>query len=444
VAIGGGGRYLLWTIPEKKTLSVFDCWNQHVAAVAPLVSANVLLAAGAESFFLVYPALRIIHRWGCHPLALEQTAALPVRGEVRAVALGSDSAGPILAGWTESQGAGKPEGVNFSLIDEESLKVLSCTSFDETFDQSARQGDVPVPGVLRLTRFATGDPKIHLRASPRGDVFGLWQREVSPAGFVVLALHAGKVRAFEKHVDFGHLIPGQDGRTVFTGSGSRLDLQGQPAESKPEVKTPPRPGQPPAAPARLLPSAEPAYYMAVGGLGTKPPPGAGSQVTIEFRAIGFDGAITSVELPWEVSTSASTPRPEDDQRFHWAPAADLLVVIPPSDDRLLLRRVRLDEALTRPGRDYLYLASPRAMDVEIGRPWSRKLEARSGKGTPSFSLTSGPADQRVSSDGHLTWANPSGEAGNEVEAVIAMRDGSGRSVNETIHLRVLRAGRDVR
>ncbi len=280
VATGGGGRYLLLTLPDRRELVVFDAFSQRVAAQVPLASDDVLVAAGAEAFFLVYPALRIIHRWNLQLLALDRTAALPIRGEVKAVALGAGSAGPMLLRWVQSQSGGTFSRMDFSFVDPESLKVLACPSFREGSEnaQQDQPGEVPELGVLRLARYSasSGGDQVNLRVSPRGDVFSFWQSGVSPEGFCTLALRGRMARAFQRHAGFGHLIPGQDGRTVFTGRGERLDLKGQPRQktampvARPGTPLPPKQGPP--APPRLLPSAEAAYYLAIGGWRAGPVP----------------------------------------------------------------------------------------------------------------------------------------------------------------------------
>ena len=55
-----------------------------------------------------------------------------------------------------------------------------------------------------------------------------------------------------------------------------------------------------------------------------------------------------------------------DKRFHLVPQAGLLITIPNSHDRLVLRRLDLDEALNRAGRDYLVVASLRSVNASPG------------------------------------------------------------------------------
>ncbi len=318
---------------------VFDAFSQRVTAHVPLADDNVLVTAGAEAFFLIYPGLRIIHRWNLQRLALDRTAALPIRGEVKAVAIGADSAGPMLVRWVERQSGGRINRMDFSFLDLESLKVLVCSSFREASEMPRRDGpgEMPERGVLRLARYissgeegatfttighqvsqsrrlaTSGGDRLNLRASPRGDVFGLWQSDVSPAGFTTLALHGRMAQSFQQHEDFGHLIPGQDGRTVFTGDGKRHDLVGRPLPGSAIPATrpapAPAPNQRPPAPPRLVPSAEPAYYLAIEGLESQPGPGgAKSQAVVAFRASGSTGRWRLSKSPGNLPTTPWVPQ----------------------------------------------------------------------------------------------------------------------------------------
>ncbi len=510
VSVGGGGRYLLLTLSNPRKLVVFDAFTQRNATEIPLVDDDVLVAAGVDVFFLVYPGLRIIHRWSLRRMAMDKTAALPIRGDVKAIALGSDSAGPLLVRWVERQGGGRFTQTDFSFIDVESLKVLKCSTFRERTDNTQRDqpGTIVEPGVLRLTRFTTGREQVNLRASPRGDIFCLWQTDVSPEGFVTLELIGNKVRSLQLHSGFGHLLPSPEGLTVFTGRGERLDREGKPragTEPKAQPKPAPAPNQPPATPQKLVPSADPAYYLAIKGprMGLpQSPAGSKAKIVVAFNALGIDRALESLELTWPAprsvaarpptfqptpsvnrsvtptgsKTSLISPSPvgmygqrdvsrsitpngtttsftysaqstvtqgrlEDDQRFHWLPSVELLVVVPPTDDRLILRRVRLNDFLAKLGANDLFLSSPRGFDVLVGKSFHQTLAARSGRGQTEFKLWNGPTGLRLSPVGELEWAAPAGKPGEELEAVVEVSNAGGRKIRETIVLRLLATGR---
>ena len=55
-----------------------------------------------------------------------------------------------------------------------------------------------------------------------------------------------------------------------------------------------------------------------------------------------------------------------DKRFQFVPAAQLLITIPPTNDRLLLRRLEIDKALEKAGADELFVTSPLLLSVKAG------------------------------------------------------------------------------
>ncbi len=57
-------------------------------------------------------------------MELERSAPLPIRGELRRIVMGADSAGPILAYWMQPQGKQAFDPTWLSLFDLGSLKGL--------------------------------------------------------------------------------------------------------------------------------------------------------------------------------------------------------------------------------------------------------------------------------------------------------------------------------
>ena len=62
--------------------------------------------------------------------------------------------------------------------------------------------------------------------------------------------------AIYKHEILGHLAPGPDGRTVFSGRAGRLDIDGNALD--------PAEGNPAVPPEQSIPSCDPAYYTPSG------------------------------------------------------------------------------------------------------------------------------------------------------------------------------------
>jgi hypothetical protein len=91
-----------------------------------------------------------------------------------------------------------------------------------------------------------------------------------------------------------------------------------------------------------------------------------------------------------------------DKRFHFVPAAQLLITIPPSNDRLMLRHRDVDLALDRPGSEQLIIQSSPTLTASAGNKIEHRIVARSKKGRVTYSLADGPDGLKVAADGMLT------------------------------------------
>jgi hypothetical protein len=118
------------------------------------------------------------------------------------------------------------------------------------------------------------------------------------------------------------------------------------------------------------------------------------------------------------------------------PAAHLLITIPPSNDRLVLRRLDLDEALGRTGGDRLIVISSPTLDATAGQKLVHRIAARSKNGGITYALARGPDGLKVAPDGQLTWRVPEGLKGEDVTVVVTLGDASGEELFHTLKIRV--------
>jgi hypothetical protein len=124
-----------------------------------------------------------------------------------------------------------------------------------------------------------------------------------------------------------------------------------------------------------------------------------------------------------------------DKRFHLVPAAHLLITIPASNDRLVLRRLDVDEALGRAG-DFLAVAALPALAATPGRKLEHQVVARSKKGGLTYAVANGPDGLGMAADGKITWLVPKEFSGKEVQAVVSVGDASDREVFLTLKIYV--------
>ena len=167
-------------------------------------------------------------------------------------------------------------------------------------------------------------------------------------------------------------------------------------------------------------------------------PGA---VTLSVHAAGDGTPLLTVHGLDEMSVTARVRDWQSgglatDKRFQFVPAAQLLITIPPSNDRLLLRRLEIDKALEKAGADELFVTSPLLLSVKAGDQLDHQIVARSRKGGITYSLTSGPDGLTVTPDGKLRWLVPGSLKGQEVEAVVTVADATGQERFRKITIKI--------
>jgi hypothetical protein len=126
-----------------------------------------------------------------------------------------------------------------------------------------------------------------------------------------------------------------------------------------------------------------------------------------------------------------------EKRFHLVPAANLLITIPFTNDRLVLRRLDIGKALDQLGGNYLIVTTPSNLYAGAGKMLVHQIEARAKAGGLRYALTQGPDGMTVSPDGKLSWLPPKGAADGEVvTAVVVVADSSGQERFHTLRIRV--------
>ncbi len=403
------------TLREERRLAVFEFNSASIVRSIPLTSGDALVAAGSKALVIAYPEKRLIERWDLAKMTQAgPIVPSPIRGRLLSVAMGHDSEGPLLAAWLPNviEDAHAKEPPRFSFLDPATLGVLKTGSISSGgvrgFAALSTSG-----GSFTLQPF--NEEWVHVRASAGGDLFTAWQSNGGSGGIETLSIRGEKVAS--NHVQQGqnHLAPGPDGWTVFTGSGARLDSSGRIREGFQGREHSPR--------VLAVPSPEPGYYLTVDGHFSDPLL-SDQSVTATIRD-DLEG--TPLVIVRDLTELAETARREgvlkDDfsfeKRVHFVPTAKLLVTIPASGDRLVLRRVDLDQLLARNAEDWLVVTSPRLLGAEAGKPLRHQVQVRVGRGKPRFSLGNGPAGLTIDADGMISWPSPS-QAPDADESVLAV------------------------
>jgi hypothetical protein len=312
VAVGGAGRYLVLHLRDLKKLAVFDVSAAEVKGYIPVKENNVRYAAGRENRVILLPGAGTMERWSLKTLEREVVTQLPIRGPIKAVAMGSASDGPLLVLY----GHVTPGNLwsRFALLSVDTMKLVA--------------NEVPIGPYAQ--RYLMTPELVHVRASGNGKVFGLWTTSSSPSGVGVIVASEGGIQSYYANWDAGHVVPSLDGKLLFTRLGRCV-----PQVSVSDTQ--------PAQGDCVLPACHGDYYLSLGPAPQtwrprgQPPP---RKVPITVRALSNDKPIAS--FPNLDLLGLSTEGIKDDltfdKRVQLIPDARLLITIPATNDRLILRR----------------------------------------------------------------------------------------------------------
>ncbi len=427
---------MLLTLKDARKLAVFDVNAVDIVKTIPLQSPNVLVAAGSRKFLIAYVDEKRFERWDLATLERDgDSRPSPFDGQIKALAMGSDSDGPALVMWLSDRQISGARTARGSFLDVETMAVLKLDATAlggsrEPFRVSSTAGSFGIDFFL--------SERPHLRASAGGGLFGICQSRGRPSWFGTLMVHGGSIAKTTAMEEFGYVVPGVDGRTVFTCAGGRLDAAGRfvgGAEPLGFQKWP----------ELTLPSADPCYYMSIGGLPSITMNNTFGRskavVTVSVHTSGDGLRLLTVHGLGEMAAAdrAESFLPDDftvDKRFHLVPAADLLITVPPDNYGLVIRRLKLDEALERVGTDHLIVKSAPSLLASAGATLEHQVTARSKKGGLTYALAAGPEGLTLAPDGKLTWRVPRQIADDETTVLVRVGDASGQEIFHSLRIHV--------
>jgi WD40 repeat protein/S1-C subfamily serine protease len=336
VTRAGGGRYLLLTVEDPDQLAIFDVNRADVVKSVPLPAEEVLVAAGGEVFILAFPGRHVFQRWDLETLERKDEKPLPFPGRLRGLAMGCDSAGPMLAVWeppAEESAAKAGRQPLLSLVDPTTARALIVRSLHD--GQFILQ--LPAPSaVLPVVGVQAGDPRSP-GASNDGSLFTLGSN-------VILAIEAGGVVASQPAGSSRLLRSSADGERVYV-SGGHADRRGR-------VTWNGRVGG--AAVWECLPTTDPRFLLGHWQRTDRPgqplllavvsPEGEHLYETAEFDEIN---PVSDRNERAKDRRASRSDRLTSDKRIQFIPEAKLLVTIPKERDRLVLRRLDMDLVMKR-------------------------------------------------------------------------------------------------
>jgi hypothetical protein len=346
VAVGAGGRYLFVTLGDVRQLAVFDVNTADVVKRIPLTSDKVLVAAGASKFVITHPETKRIERWDFGTLTIDgDSQPTPFDGTLEAIALGADSEGPLLASWwfPHMDPAVKDMRNNrLSFVDLATLKVLAVGAI-ALHGPSGSSARLAVSGGDFEFLHGGWVGKTRIRASYDGSLFGICRGDSDrSAAELALKADAGAItvshdgRSDARIGSLVSMIPSPDGRRVFHGKTGVRDAV--------FLQTPLKlRGTRQLDDERLLrfPTTDPRFDISLRAADTITLLGA--QDGTRLLTVSDLDEMTGVIAPGDIVRDGISL----ENRYHFVPAAKLLATIPPTNDRLVLRRLEVDPAVGR-------------------------------------------------------------------------------------------------
>ncbi|MDR3401129.1 MAG: hypothetical protein P4L99_01425 [Chthoniobacter sp.] len=396
------GRSLLLYMKETKQVAVFDVIDLKIRGFINVGVDDALIAGGSRYLLAASRSNNVIERFSLQTLQKDKAVTSPF-GDFLSFTMGRSSPNIALI-------VAQPAGSSFP----------SITAFDA--DRMAALTELP------NSRATLSENHAIVRASADGRTFGMMRPDVSPMGFIVLSYRDGAlVQSFYQHDTYGLLVPNADGSQILSSQAGVYTNQGVPI-IKAHWNW--------AEGVTYVPSYHPAFFLGVPydeipQRKKKVPPAIGVYSTGATQPLlqipdGFKEMEPAARQPGRHFDPISV-----DQRYHFFPQLNLILTIPPTNDRIVARAFNLRQALDGKGVDYLYVtSSPPA--GKVSTPYHYQLEAASHSGDVTFSLQSGPKDLSISKGGKVTWTPPSKPADETV--IVSLKDKSGQELLHTFRV----------
>ncbi|HEY1190085.1 MAG TPA: serine protease [Gemmata sp.] len=383
VVLGGAGRYLIFHLPKLKKLAVFDVNEARVTKYIPLTEDDITYAAGLDCIVIGLKKAGKLERWSLTTFELEKSAPPPFKEDIGGVVLGYGSNGPLVV-----------NGYFLDLATFRQLPVLDNNKNERVWVPNGRP-------------FASGD----------GSVFAAWKSNQSPVETSSFVREGDTVKRYEGG-ELMHAIPGPDGKAVYTAKGvvSRTLSRGDRDD---------------ATYGYCLPAVRGDYFLSL----TTATGGKGGGFTVYLRGLkqavakldkvehglSFDGWDRESFGPWK--------------RVFFVPDAKVIVVLPVSNDQVVLHKFDAEQALEKSGLNYLLVTSQPPAEVNPGATFTYAIKVKSKSAKVAYQLDSGPRGMTVSADGVVTWAVPADAVGDQ-DVILTVKDAAGQEVFHTFTVRV--------
>jgi hypothetical protein len=382
---------MIVTLPKVKQIAVIDLSLTKVVKYLPAAAEKMLVAAGMDTLFVVYPGTNAVQRWSLTSFEKEATGTIaPAAGlTVTGIAMGSASNGPVFV-----------EAMDFPRLGERFLfDVTTMKEVPDTRTSGGIQGAWP------------GDT---IRAGADGKVVTVTRKEGGSCFFAIKGAGWLEYRAPWRGTG-QPALPSANGRTVY-GPGDMATPDGK------------RIGEP-ASGVWYLPALHGPFVLSViqqKGDAKRP---------LKMAVHAPRDGQPLFELPhFAVSNSLCDPSSACSVEGHvfFAPQAKVVAILPKAKDRVALYKVDVDVELAKSSRPYLFVTSQPGAAVP-GQRFEYAIEARSKKGGLTYKLDFGPPGLAVNTDGKVTWNAPA-DFEKPIGVAVTITDQDGQEVIHTFEL----------
>jgi hypothetical protein len=114
----------------------------------------------------------------------------------------------------------------------------------------------------------------------------------------------------------------------------------------------------------------------------------------------------------------------------------LFITIPQTNDRLVLHRFDIEEALDKAGVDFLIVTSQPPDVIRAGETLTYQLVVKSKKGGIGYRLDSSPRGMTLSPQGEIKWKVPDDFNESQAEVIVTVRDASGLETFHTFSIKI--------
>jgi serine/threonine protein kinase len=393
VRTGGGGRYLVFHLKKAKKLAIFDVTAVEVVKEIELPTEDVVYACGRDKLMIVLPGQRLIQRWDLRSFECEKTAPAPGDGPVRQAVMGCFSPGPLLL-WS---------GGKVAFFDVERMEPCEVEAEGKEIAAGTQQG-------------------LELRASADGRTFVAWTPHISPENYRVMRLSGQKAtvtlspdgQSFNEH----WAMSNADGSLIFRHAAGIYTSSVKALAAGGDKDT------------VLLPTEDARFFLKLRKQ-------MENKDQIDICTTADRRCLWTVSNAEKMTASLLYTQwglAGGEPRIHYLPSADVLLTLPESNDRVVVRPLDLFASLDRDGKNYLFVLSAPRTRARSGAMYDYLIDIHSKAGGVRCKLEAHPKGMTISSDGRLRWQVPPGPEGKTANVIVNIRDASGKEIQHSFEV----------